>query len=551
MGGGTGLAQLEPSLPVFPSDGVPVSTLCRSSLLPQKARLRPHENRRFGGRCIPHERPRAVRATMTMSAAWASPGVEITPQGLMPARKHDTSDDRLVRKILQANRSVSSLSLEQQQSLSRKASEKGFGFGGVVYQHPSALHDGLLCYHVTSPLRRFGKAKAMSWRAGLRTGVLRVTVTQAYGLAAADLRGTSDPYVVAEFGGQKKKTSIIMRTLAPAWGETLQVYGLLDDFLDSGVKLQVFDWDEVGMDDVLGECAIKLQEELRLTNQEFTKEYVERLSPEGHIIFKVTWVPETDGPPQWSPAVAPVTPRESPEVSPSKPAAPAAAPADAIDFAPVPAPAAAPAAAPAGAPAVVLVSHASAPAAAAPVAMAKPAKSKLVSDDNAVPAPAGSPQRYSLAPVAAPCAALPAMPSSALTPRTPRGSIDRPEWADAPVPSCSASSAQLLAGSYITQSRAALAVKERVRSAGPVRIPVLLPHKFDYVQLSYERIAQAEQAQKTKEEYAARLAGKLPWPKPRPTKLKLGKAKSSPALVRPPSSKIFANEAFQTGQQVR
>ena len=201
-------------------------------------------------------------------------------------------------------------------------------------------------------------------------------------------------------------------------------------------------------------------------------------------------------------------------------------------------------------------------AAAAPVAVAAPlfikpaSKPSLVSGDLAAPPPAGSPSRFTLAPVAAPCAALPAVPSSALTPRTPRGSADVPDWASAPVPSCNASAAQLLAGGSsvtmsITQSRQALAVKERVRSAGPVRIPVLLPHKFDFVQISYERIAQAEQALKDKEEHDARLMGNLPWPAPRPTKKKLQAAKSSPALVRPPSSKIFAPEAFHTGFEFR
>ena len=116
----------------------------------------------------------------------------------------------------------------------------------------------------------------------------------AYGLAAADLNGTSDPYVVVQCGGIKRKTRVIMKQLAPVWNETLHFRGQLEDFLASGVHFEILDHDEVGSDDSLGEIKHKLEPELRLQTTVEVREYVERLNPEGHIVFKVAWLPETD-----------------------------------------------------------------------------------------------------------------------------------------------------------------------------------------------------------------------------------------------------------------
>ena len=87
---------------------------------------------------------------------------------------------------------------------------------------------------------------------------------------------------------------VIRRTLEPEWRETFEFRGMLDAFLSSGgVRLQVFDWDELGMHDVLGEVRVKLPPELRTqAGPPAATHYFERLTPEGKLEFSVTWAPD-------------------------------------------------------------------------------------------------------------------------------------------------------------------------------------------------------------------------------------------------------------------
>ena len=52
-------------------------------------------------------------------------------------------------------------------------------------------------------------------------GVLKLYLHRAAGLRAADVSGTSDPYVVAVCGKTSEKSSVIKRTLNPSWEQTL------------------------------------------------------------------------------------------------------------------------------------------------------------------------------------------------------------------------------------------------------------------------------------------------------------------------------------------
>ena len=155
---------------------------------------------------------------------------------------------------------------------------------------------GLPCYPRASPLRYSSLTRAHTWRAGPQYGMLRILVQNAYGIEVADLRGTSDPYVVVTSAGQKKKTTVIKKTLDPTWHETLELRGLLDDFLASGVKLTLFDWDgdTIGSDECLGEVRVTLSDELRLQQGVApVREYTEGLSTQGNLVFSISWVPDT------------------------------------------------------------------------------------------------------------------------------------------------------------------------------------------------------------------------------------------------------------------
>jgi hypothetical protein len=172
---------------------------------------------------------------------------------------------------------------------------------GALARAASTADFGVPCYPAQSIVRRAQVARLMSWRAGPCHGVLRIQITRATGLLAADISGFSDPYVVLHTGGQKRKTRIIKQTLEPEWGEQFEFRGLLDDFLSSGVKLVVYDWDEVGMDDALGECMVKLHPELRIQTVVNPHEYYERLDTEGMLEFNITWLPDSTRE-QWTPA---------------------------------------------------------------------------------------------------------------------------------------------------------------------------------------------------------------------------------------------------------
>ena len=103
---------------------------------------------------------------------------------------------------------------------------------------------------------------------------------------AADLSGTSDPYVVVECAGQSRSTSVVHKTLNPTWEEMVEMEGSLEDFINCGMVLKVYDWDEVGSADTIGSVKVPLGE-LRVKSQ---LDFTERLrGGEGELIFSVFW----------------------------------------------------------------------------------------------------------------------------------------------------------------------------------------------------------------------------------------------------------------------
>jgi Ca2+-dependent lipid-binding protein len=87
-------------------------------------------------------------------------------------------------------------------------------------------------------------------------GVVSVTIIGAKDLAAFDVGGTSDPYVVIKLGPESAKTSYKSRTCNPEWGEEFDL--LCHDVEIQTVTLSVFDYDAVGSDDLMGMCELIL-----------------------------------------------------------------------------------------------------------------------------------------------------------------------------------------------------------------------------------------------------------------------------------------------------
>ena len=86
---------------------------------------------------------------------------------------------------------------------------------------------------------------------------LKVMCVQARNLPALDAGGTSDPYVVVRFEAAQKKTSVVYRSLAPVWRETLTFDTSLRD-MGTILELECFDYDLSSKDDSMGSSCLDL-----------------------------------------------------------------------------------------------------------------------------------------------------------------------------------------------------------------------------------------------------------------------------------------------------
>ncbi|KAI4350900.1 hypothetical protein L6164_005305 [Bauhinia variegata] len=89
---------------------------------------------------------------------------------------------------------------------------------------------------------------------GSGNGLIELVLIEAKDLIAADLRGTSDPYVRVHYGNSKKRTKVIHRTLRPIWNQTLE-------FPDDGspLLLHVKDHNAILPTSSIGECVVEYQ----------------------------------------------------------------------------------------------------------------------------------------------------------------------------------------------------------------------------------------------------------------------------------------------------
>ncbi|KAK2647897.1 hypothetical protein Ddye_015386 [Dipteronia dyeriana] len=90
--------------------------------------------------------------------------------------------------------------------------------------------------------------------AGSGNGWIELVLVEAKDLVAADLRGTSDPYVRVQYGNLKKRTKVVYRTLNPQWSQTLK-------FPDNGspLELHVKDHNALLPTSNIGDCVVEYQ----------------------------------------------------------------------------------------------------------------------------------------------------------------------------------------------------------------------------------------------------------------------------------------------------
>jgi len=126
-------------------------------------------------------------------------------------------------------------------------------------------------------------------------GRLTITVKEAFLLRSADLNGLSDPYCVVSIYSNKKYTKVKTRThtidctLNPVWESTHEFDITGENIM---LYLEVFDYDLLSADDLLGTCRFEVPK-TGGTTQVYRKLLTRQGKPcMGAIIFDVTWHPK-------------------------------------------------------------------------------------------------------------------------------------------------------------------------------------------------------------------------------------------------------------------
>jgi Lipase (class 3)/C2 domain/RhoGAP domain len=206
-----------------------------------------------------HERLEAVlRARHMSSTASASklagspPGKSKSAQQQPPVLKVSQSTSSLysAKRQLQAHGPSSSLLVQSQHNSSRPLSL------------PAGAADA-------------ASSSAINALAGVQRYKVLMTLVRANNLAAADISGTSDPYLLVYRqtgddaspvapGSHVGKSETRFKTLDPEWSETIEI----GDFcVGASIVLHMFDWDKFSADDFLGRVGLT-----------FTRDFIRRWS---------------------------------------------------------------------------------------------------------------------------------------------------------------------------------------------------------------------------------------------------------------------------------
>ncbi|KAL5015843.1 hypothetical protein ScPMuIL_005432 [Solemya velum] len=89
--------------------------------------------------------------------------------------------------------------------------------------------------------------------------LVRIYIVKANDLHPADLNGKADPYLIIRLGNTtiNDKDNYISKQLNPVFGKCFEVEATFP--MESSLTVQVFDWDLVGMDDLIGETKLDLE----------------------------------------------------------------------------------------------------------------------------------------------------------------------------------------------------------------------------------------------------------------------------------------------------
>jgi len=89
--------------------------------------------------------------------------------------------------------------------------------------------------------------------------LVRVYIVKSTDLHPMDLNGKADPYVILQLGSKKisDKENYVSKQLNPVFGKCFEIECCFPQ--DSMLTIQIFDWDLVGSDDLIGETRIDLE----------------------------------------------------------------------------------------------------------------------------------------------------------------------------------------------------------------------------------------------------------------------------------------------------
>ncbi|CAA0820558.1 C2 domain-containing protein [Striga hermonthica] len=98
------------------------------------------------------------------------------------------------------------------------------------------------------------KENSMGSRSSLSNSWVELVIIEARDLIAADIRGTSDPFVRVHYGNLKRSTKVMYKTLIPKWHQTFE-------FPDDGsqLTLHVKDHNSLLPSSSIGDCVVEYQ----------------------------------------------------------------------------------------------------------------------------------------------------------------------------------------------------------------------------------------------------------------------------------------------------
>ncbi|GAA0170434.1 membrane trafficking regulatory protein [Lithospermum erythrorhizon] len=120
-------------------------------------------------------------------------------------------------------------------------------------------------------------------------GVLSVTVISAEDLAAADLMGKADPYVVLTMKktGMKNRTRVVNESLNPVWNQTFDF--VVEDGLHDMLIVELWDHDTFGKD-YMGRCILTLTRVIM--EGEFKDSFLLDGAKSGKLNLELKWSPQ-------------------------------------------------------------------------------------------------------------------------------------------------------------------------------------------------------------------------------------------------------------------